>query len=87
MTDYLLRLRPLPHTDTDGVRALRGALKTLLRKHRLRALEINEIPDGKQEKANAPNHKASTSRTAETSRRRAQLSQPEHDHEWRRILR
>src|SRR5262245_17308815 len=69
MTDYLLRLRPLPHTD--GVRALRGALKTLLRKYRLRALEISEIPDGKQENDNAQNLETSATGTAGASRPRA----------------
>jgi hypothetical protein len=50
---FLVQLRPLPRTD--GTRALRAALKVLLRKYRLQALEISEMPDGKQEKANAPN--------------------------------
>jgi hypothetical protein len=39
---YLLRLRPEPHI-TDPVRALRLALKLLLRRCGLRALSIEEI--------------------------------------------
>jgi hypothetical protein len=66
---YAVTLRPLP--GVDGIRALRAALKAPLRKYRLQALEISEIPDGKQENDNASDIKASTRRAAEAGRRRA----------------
>ena len=66
MTDYLRRLRPLPRVD--DARALGGALKTLLRKNRLRALEISEISDSKQENDNAQKQQASTGRASGAGR-------------------
>jgi hypothetical protein len=78
---YVLRVRAFPHTD--GVKALRQLLKAMSRRYRPQALEVGETSDDKQEKPNAPNHKTSTRRTAEASRRGSQLSQSEHDHECR----
>jgi hypothetical protein len=37
---YLLRLQPLPRVDP--IRALRGALKTLLRQHGMRCLSLDK---------------------------------------------
>jgi hypothetical protein len=38
-TEYTLTLRPLP--DVDGIKALRAALKVLLRRYGLRAVKIS----------------------------------------------
>jgi hypothetical protein len=40
---YLIRLRPLP-TVSDPIRALRAALKRLLRDHGLRAVSVSQEP-------------------------------------------
>jgi hypothetical protein len=39
---YIVRLRPLP--GIDAVRALRAALKVLLRRFGLKAIEVKEEP-------------------------------------------
>ena len=39
---YLIELRPLP--GVNGVRALRSALKSLLRYHRLKAVRVWRLP-------------------------------------------
>jgi hypothetical protein len=41
---YVLRLRPEP--DVDGIRALRAALKVLLRRFGLKAIEVKQQDDG-----------------------------------------
>src|SRR5262245_37738837 len=51
---YLLRLRPLP--NVDGTRMLRAAIKTLLRKYQLQALEIHEIADDTKGDRQCPEH-------------------------------
>jgi hypothetical protein len=38
---FVVKLRPLPHC-TDPIKALRSALKTLLRRFGLRCIEISE---------------------------------------------
>jgi hypothetical protein len=38
---FTVKLRPLPHC-TDPIKALRGALKVLLRRFGLRATEVSE---------------------------------------------
>lgn len=40
---FIVHLRPEPHVD-DVVRALRGALKVLLRRFGLRALSVRPAP-------------------------------------------
>ena len=40
---YVLRLRPEP--GVDAVRALRGALKVLLRRFGLRCVEVRKVPE------------------------------------------
>jgi hypothetical protein len=50
---YLVRLTPLP--GVDGTRALRLALKMLLRRHGLKAVELKEeegAPPGRTSQAN-----------------------------------
>ena len=42
---YVIALRPEPHVD-DAIRVLRGALKSLLRQHGLRALAVHEDTRG-----------------------------------------
>jgi hypothetical protein len=45
---FRLRLQPLPRVD--AVKALRAALKTLLRRHQLRCLSVEpETPSANQE--------------------------------------
>jgi hypothetical protein len=44
---FVLRLVPLPEVD-DPIRALRWALKTLLRRHGLKCTDIREERDGQQ---------------------------------------
>jgi hypothetical protein len=47
---FRLRLQPLPRVD--AVKALRAALKTLLRRYRLRCLSVEpETPKASQEEA------------------------------------
>jgi hypothetical protein len=43
---FVVKLRPLPHC-TDPIKALRSALKTLLRRFGLRCIEISETMNTK----------------------------------------
>jgi hypothetical protein len=43
---FVLKLRALP--GTDPIRALRQALKYLLRRHRLKCIDLREEPAGDQ---------------------------------------
>jgi hypothetical protein len=45
---FVVKLRPLPHC-TDPIKALRSALKTLLRRFGLRCIEINETTNTNRE--------------------------------------
>jgi hypothetical protein len=49
-TVFLIRLRALPGVD-DDIRALRAALKTLLRRYELKALSV-EVETANQQEAN-----------------------------------
>jgi hypothetical protein len=45
---FVVKLRPLP-TVTDPIKALRSALKTLLRRFGLRAIEVSETTSKEDE--------------------------------------
>jgi hypothetical protein len=63
-TVYLLQLRPQP--GSNAIRSLRGALKALLRNHKLRCISIHEQRFNQRDRHRRHGHRAEPSAAAKT---------------------
>ena len=71
MTRWILHLRPLPSDVPDAVR-IRGLLKVALRRFKLRALDVAQLPE-------PPRPVASTRRQAQDARQAPDPPKPAGD--------